>query len=169
MAGALPYALVRLLPRLVKLTAAACWAHLSDVWNMLDLLTLVLNAVVAARVLARADLAPTMHLGAVNTWLLWFRAVQYLSGFDSTARYVSMFLAVTRDMASFLVMIGIFLVANGCAMMLQYPNVSSLVWYIRDPKGVRELAGSVPWAMFSSFKMMQGRSQRECWRSSVAC
>jgi hypothetical protein len=52
---------------------------------------------------------------------------------------------------------------------LQYPNVSSLVWFIRDPKGVRELAGSVPWAMFSSFKMMQGRSQRECWRSSVAC
>jgi hypothetical protein len=138
---------------------AKAWKHLSDVWNLLDLLTLVLNAVVATRILTHADLATTIHLGAANTWLLWFRAVQFLSGFDSTARYVSMFLEISRDVVSFLVMIGIFLVANGCTAMLMFPNASTLVWYVRDPKGVREHAGTMPWALFSSFKMMLGDSR----------
>ena len=67
-----------------------------------------------------------------------------------------MFMAVTKDMMRFIVMIGIFLVANAMAIMLQYPNASTLVWYERNERGVHQLAGTVPWALFSSFKMMQG-------------
>ena len=59
---------------------------------------LFLNIIVIVRALAHYDAAFTTQLCVVNTLLLWLRGVEMLSGFDSTAKYVSMFFAVTNDM-----------------------------------------------------------------------
>eukprot|EP01043_Picozoa_sp_COSAG02_P013909 COSAG02_NODE_563_length_20290_cov_23.664108_13_plen_2651_part_00 len=95
--------------------------YLQSIWNLLDLGFLSINLVVAVRTLNQSDAAVTTQIAVFNTLMLWFRAIQKLSGFDATAKYISMFFAVTTDMVSFLVMIGIFIVSNGFALSLLYP------------------------------------------------
>jgi hypothetical protein len=155
----------------------AICVHFYNPWNLLDLVTIILNTIVITLIIthnnARRDATDasrniTMHLSAANTWLLWCRAIGRLRGFDKTARYVGMFLAVTEDMMSFLVMIGTLLVANAYTMMLQYPTASSLVWFVRDSKGVRELASTFTYALFSSFKMMLGDFDTELLRDAMS-
>eukprot|EP01046_Picozoa_sp_COSAG06_P014978 COSAG06_NODE_946_length_11363_cov_6.766602_4_plen_312_part_00 len=121
------------------------------------------------------DAARTIQLAVANTLLMWFRTIELLSGFDRTAKYVGMFLAVTRDMASFLIMIAIFVISNGFALDLLYPNhlhnigansnasaspaANELARWkvnISDPIAIEELAGTLPRSMFSSFNMMLG-------------
>ena len=166
---AAPFLIVKLL-QIVILVLQAMAAHLRDLWNLLDLATLVLNYVVAFRVLSQADAVTTTQIAVANTLLMWLRSIQLLSGFDATAKYVSMFLAVTRDMKFFMLMIGIFVVSNGFALDLLYPNhlregnttvaedqeLAAWRGNIRDPDGVDGLAGTVPRAMFASFQMMLG-------------
>jgi hypothetical protein len=95
--------------------ASGSWRDyfLRDVWDMLDVFTLLLTmTTVVLAVLHLAEGINIAQLAVVNTVLLWFRMVQMLSGFQRTARYVSMFFAVTSDMSSFLVMMLIFIIAN---------------------------------------------------------
>ena len=93
----LPYLVCKAL-QLLWIAATELGAHLCEFWNVLDATTLTLNCVVIVRVMVRYDAAVTTQLCVVNTLLLWLRGVEMLSGFDSTAKYVSMFFAVTTDM-----------------------------------------------------------------------
>jgi hypothetical protein len=80
--------------------------YIQDMWNKLDVATLSLNVTVVACTLARAEPVTISQLAVINTGLLVLRSLQLLSGFDATAKYVSMFFEVTKDMTSFLMMIG---------------------------------------------------------------
>ena len=62
------------------------------VWNLADLGSLVLMIAVIVRVLFHWDRGLTTQLGAVATFFLWFRFIKYLSGIESAAKYVQMFL-----------------------------------------------------------------------------
>ena len=83
---------------LLWIGATELGTHLRDIWNALDATTLTLNTIVIVRVLTHYDAAFTTQVCVVNTLLLWLRGVEMLSGFDSTAKYVSMLFAVTNDM-----------------------------------------------------------------------
>ena len=156
-----------------------------EVWDKLDLCTLVLTNFVCmgsfcyldVKHNAEADAIITgvliTQLSAVNTTLLWLRAVQMLSGFDSTAKYVSMFFAIMHDMRSFLLMIMIFIVGNGFVMTLLFPTRlagSQAVdnWMPDDSHGVRLAADTLPRAMFSSFNMMMGGFDAELLNSAYS-
>jgi hypothetical protein len=134
--------------------------HLADVWDLLDIFTVVLCVTVAMSAMTRQDPSWPTQLAVVNTMLLWFRVVQLLSGFDVTAKYVSMFFAVTQDMSSFLVMIMIFIIGNGFALMLLFPTylVTPMAsqWVPTDPTAVRLNVDTLPRAMYTSFNMMMG-------------
>ena len=93
----LPYLVYKAL-HLLWIAATELGTHLRDLWNALDATTLTLNTIVIGRALAHYDAAFTTQLCVVNTLLLWLRGVEMLSGFDSTAKYVSMLFAVTNDM-----------------------------------------------------------------------
>lgn len=55
----------------------------STTWNRLDATTIVVSTVVILRTLARNAPAFTTQLAVVNTVLLWLRAIQMLTGFES--------------------------------------------------------------------------------------
>ena len=61
--------------------------YLSNLWNLLDTITLALNVAVAFRTLSHADDGATTQIAVVNTLLLWFRGVRMCSGFGS-ARHI---------------------------------------------------------------------------------
>ena len=53
-----------------------------------------------------ADVPVGSHLNVIIVQMLTLRATQkLLNGFDTTAKYVSMFIAVTKDLLSFIVML----------------------------------------------------------------
>eukprot|EP01047_Picozoa_sp_COSAG01_P009058 COSAG01_NODE_367_length_18064_cov_23.990315_2_plen_1367_part_00 len=169
---AAPNALV-LLARGVGAVAAAIKGHLTaEIWNGLDLATLTFNILLAVRILTRCDAVITCQLAVVNTTLLWLRLVQLLSGFDSTAVYVGMFTSVFSEMLSFLLMIGIFIVSNGFALDLLYPNhlhggttaeeaeLAGWTTSISNAAAVDKLSGTVWRALFASFDMALGEFDR---------
>jgi|EP01043_Picozoa_sp_COSAG02_P074891 transient receptor potential cation channel subfamily V protein 6 len=71
-----------------------------------------------------------------------------------------MFFTVTADMSSFLVMIIIFIVGNGFALMLLFPTFLTTApaseWSPLDPQGVSALVDTLPRALYTSFNMMMG-------------
>ena len=74
-----------------------------------------------------------------------------------------MFFAITNDMSSFLVMIGIFVVSNGFVLALLFPthvidgnDINQTTWNITHAATVSDAVGTLPRAMFSSFDMMMG-------------
>ena len=80
-----------------------------------------------------------------------------------TARYVTMFFTITRDMSSFIIMIGIFVVSNGFALTLLFPihvidgnDVNQTIWNISQATAVSHAVGRLSSAMFTSFDMMMG-------------
>ena len=156
-----------------------------EVWDRLDLCTLGLTNFVCVGSFCYLDVKHNAEadgiitgvlitqLSAVNTTLLWLRAVQMLSGFDSTAKYVSMFFAIMHDMRSFLLMIMIFIVGNGFVMTLLFPtrlagSQDVDKWMPDDSHGVRLAADTLPRAMFSSFNMMMGGFDAELLNSAYS-
>ena len=105
--------------------------------------------------------------------MLWLRLVQLLSGFDSTAVYVGMFLTVTFEMRYFLLMVAIFVISNGFALNLLFPShlhggtadeeAELAAWttqIVDDTTAVDKLSGTVWRAMFASFDMALGEFDR---------
>jgi hypothetical protein len=133
-----------------------------DVWDVVDVVNLCLTTAVVIFVLSGKDPSMIAQLAVVNTISLWFRGVQMLSGFGTTAKYVSMFFEVTRDMSSFLVMIMIFIVGNGFALTLLFPinlgqsSPEASEWTPLHPSSVRLNVDTLPRAMYTSFNMMMG-------------
>lgn len=105
----------------------------------------MLIAATVARIINNSQRGVTTELAAWATTLLWLRVIQYLAGFERTApcKYsllsctqrgalplnartlradVQMTLAVTGDMASFLLMLLILVAGNVFTMQLLYPQ-----------------------------------------------
>jgi hypothetical protein len=145
---------------------------LADPWDTIDLLNLSLTASVVLMVLLRKDPVTISQLAVINTVSLWFRGIQMLSGFDATAKYISMFFAVTRDMSSFLGMLMIFIVGNGFALILLYPiglgRGSPSDWAPLHADDVRLKVDTLSRAMYSSFDMMMGGFDAELLNDAVS-
>ena len=74
-----------------------------------------------------------------------------------------MFFTITRDIGSFIVMIGIFVISNGFALTLLFPihvidgnDVNQTSWNITHAATVSDAVGTLSRAMFTSFDMMMG-------------
>lgn len=136
-----------------------------SVWDAVDLCIIVLTTVIIWLVIThKMDPLKISQIAVVNTIFLWFRVVQMLSGSFVTAKYVSMFFAVTSDMSSFLVMIIIFIVANGFSLMLLFPtnlhwagySETAKDWTPTHPEEMRMNVGTLARSMYTSFDMMMG-------------
>jgi hypothetical protein len=103
--------------------------YVFDLWNCIDFVSLLLVAITVVRLIASIDdtnvqrRGGTLQVAAVATCLLWFRMINYLAGFESTAAYVQMTKAVAFDMTTFLVMLCILMAGNIFTMQLLYPMV----------------------------------------------
>jgi hypothetical protein len=64
------------------------------VWNLADISSLILTGVTVYRVLSHQHRGLTAQIAAVATFCVWFRTIKHLSGFESSAKYVQMFLQV---------------------------------------------------------------------------
>ena len=95
--------------------------YFDNAFNILDVTSLLLVAITAARMMGQADSGSTSQVAAVGTLLLWLRVIQYLNGFDATAAYVRMTLSVIADMKTFLLIMVILVVGNACVLVLLYP------------------------------------------------
>ena len=74
-----------------------------------------------------------------------------------------MFFTITRDIGSFIVMIGIFVISNGFALTLLFPihvidgnDINQTTWNITHAATVADTVGTLSRAMFTSFDMMMG-------------
>ena len=146
--------------------------HIQDLWNLLDVGTIILTSVTVTRVLLQYDALITCQFAAANTMMLWFRIINLLQGRQDTAKYVKMLIAVMSDMSSFMLMLGIFVAATGFTFLLLFPvelhaasssNASGVgairhtsSWNITDPQAVHDAAGTWSRAMWSSFDLLMG-------------
>lgn len=87
-------------------------------------------------------------------------------------RAYSMFIEVTGDMASFLVMIAMFIAGNGFALMLLFPSWlttnDASTWSPLHPTEVRKAVDTVPRAMYTSVSMMMGEFDAELMNDAYA-
>jgi hypothetical protein len=95
-----------------------------DLFNFVDVSSLVLVAITVARTLGQADSTSTSQVAAAGTLLLWLRVIQYLNGFEATAAYVRMTLEVMADMKVFLLIMAILVAGNACVLVLLYTDES---------------------------------------------
>ena len=94
-----------------------------DLWNVIDVASLVMVVWTAIRLLFHCERGATTTIAAINTTLLWFRMIHYLSGPKITAPYVRMFTAITLRMMTFLIMLLIFVVGNCFVLLMLFPEV----------------------------------------------
>jgi hypothetical protein len=106
--------------------------YLGDLFNFLDISSLVLVAVTVVRMLGQADSTSTSQVAAAGTLLLWLRVIQYLNGFEATAAYVRMTLSVIADMKVFLLIMAILVAGNACVLMLLYTDDKTLQDHFGD-------------------------------------
>ena len=98
-------------------------AHISDIWNVLDLAILSLVSWVCVCIFQHTAHDEAVGVATFATTLIWFRAIQYLGAVESTALFVRMFITITWKMATFLVMLGLIMAGNGF-VQLQVPAAS---------------------------------------------
>ena len=106
------------------LTRGALWhglvAYLS-IGNLVDNISLALICCWVTRVLSGAESGFTSQIAAITSALLWPRSIQFLAGWDKTAPYVRMSVAVTSDMKTFMGMLCVLMLGNAFVSMLLYP------------------------------------------------
>ena len=98
--------------------------YISDGWNVVDLVSLLVICVTTWRLVTHADTGGTTQVAAVGTSLLWIRVIQYLNGLDATAAYVRMTLSVMRDMKSFVLILAILVVGNSFVSTQAIPTTT---------------------------------------------
>eukprot|EP01048_Picozoa_sp_COSAG05_P002257 COSAG05_NODE_88_length_20344_cov_12.094690_3_plen_1505_part_00 len=97
--------------------------YILDIWNLVDVTWLVLVVWMCGSLLGRTQLCRTTQLGAANTLLLWFRLVQYLSGFEATTRQVAIFVRMIYKVGVFCMFLFIFLIGNAFSLELLFPVI----------------------------------------------
>lgn len=106
------------------LTCSVLWrglvAYLS-IGNVVDNISLALICCWVIRILSGAESGFTSQIAAITSALLWPRTIQFLAGWDKTAPYVRMSVAVTSDMKTFMGMLFVLVFGNAFVSMLLYP------------------------------------------------
>eukprot|EP00049_Salpingoeca_infusionum_P007482 m.121976 g.121976 ORF g.121976 m.121976 type:complete len:2507 (+) comp13714_c0_seq1:761-8281(+) len=120
--------------------------YVQDGWNWLDVTQIVLGFVIVTLASSNASqaLAPVL---AISLYLRWFGTLFYLQAFQHTGTIVRMFLQILVDMAWFLMILGLGIVAT--ATSLQAIAVSSA-----DLEPSTGTTSSLFSAMFLSFNMV---------------
>jgi hypothetical protein len=153
--------------------------YFGGVWNIIDLISLLLIVATVVRLLLHADTATNTELTAIGTALLSVRVLHYLNGFDATAAYVRMTIAIITDTRAFMLILAILVVGNAFVMMLLYPQnlatdssaADSSDWRLgsAEEKTINDQFGTVQAALFTSINMLFAgvRSFRRLHASSV--
>ena len=147
------------------LVGIAQYFYLGGVWNIIDLVSLLLIVATVSRLVLHSATATNTELTAIGTALLSLRVLHYLNGLEATAAYVRMTIAIITDTKAFMLILAILVVGNAFVIMLLYPQKlaadsaaagSSNGWHLgsTEAQTIEDQFGNVQAALFTSINML---------------
>ena len=129
------------------------WDYFSSFWNLVDLVSLVLNVVTMICDLVQLPSQDVATLAAIAVLFMWLKTFYFLRIFSSTASLVRMIIEITSDMKYFLVVLMMAVLAFTNAFYILTVNLA-------------ELDSKVPYSFVFSYRMGLGDFNTDDFGSS---
>jgi hypothetical protein len=101
--------------------------YLRSFWNIIDLISLIINLAYIAVVLTKMRFIEARPLGACCVFIMWLKMFYFLRLFNTTASIIRLIIQVFKDMTTFAIVLFIAIIGFGNTFYIYSNNFESTV------------------------------------------